>query len=69
MFLREIANLKLALNKKLDEAAVKASQVEKLQKKLNELYEEQIDCGKELQELVGKYFSYSKLFLLRSKFM
>jgi len=52
MFNREIRNLKNALNRKLGEASLKANVVEKLQKDLNELYENQISAGKNLQDLI-----------------
>ncbi|CAL8144168.1 unnamed protein product [Orchesella dallaii] len=52
MLNREIFNLKGSLDKKLDEANYKSGMVTQLQEKLNELYEQQVASGKELQDLV-----------------
>jgi len=56
MLNKEIANLKSNLSRKLDEAASKGSKVEALQEKINELYENQVATGKELQDLVIRHF-------------
>ena len=52
MLQREIANLKVKLNQKLDEATIKAELVDRLQRQLNDLYDEQLESGKQLQHLV-----------------
>jgi len=52
MLEREIANLKVSLGKRLEDSVIKAQVVERLKLKLNELYEEQVVAGRELQELV-----------------
>lgn len=52
MLEREIANLKNSLEKRLEESAIKGSMVDRLKQKLNELYDDQVSSGKELQELV-----------------
>lgn len=54
MLHKEIINLKAALDARLDEANYKSGMVAKLQTKLNELYEQQVASGKELQDLVEK---------------
>lgn len=59
MLEREIQNLKAGLDKKLEESAIKASMVDRLKLKLNQLYDDQISSGKELQELV-LFYLYSK---------
>lgn len=59
MFLHEIEHLKRSLDKKMAESTYGAIAVAELQQKLNGLYEEQIKCGKDLQNLVRPFNFYS----------
>jgi hypothetical protein len=52
MLEREIVNLKTSLEKRLEDANIKAQLVERLKFQLNELYDEQVKAGKDLQDLV-----------------
>jgi len=68
LFTFEIEQLKVALDKRITDSQVQATNLEALQEKLNELYEDQVACGKDLQGLVRLLMENPRVEIIQKLF-